>query len=153
MSYKMEISLPTELWELVKLFFLSKPICVLCVQRVERINSLKPTSSSICFNRKHYEATTNPGQYLCKCTMSPTGSLTFSYVCNLHWALNTPMKVTLGQKSLFFKVREVYGSNVITMRSLRQRIRKILKSDLLRLLCSKKDKTQLADEILRLCNV
>jgi hypothetical protein len=63
------------------------------------------------------------------------------------------MKITLGQKSLFFKVRETYGSNVITMKNLRQRIRKISTNDILRLLCSTKDKKQLADEILRLCDV
>jgi hypothetical protein len=150
MSFKKETELPLELWKHIKSFFLLKPTCLLCVQRTQ---SFSPTSSSLSFFKRHNQDNPKSGEYLCKCTTSSTGSLTFSYVCEFHYALNTPMKITLGQKSLFFKVRETYGSNVITMKNLRQRIRKISTNDILRLLCSTKDKKQLADEILRLCDV
>jgi len=147
-----QMHLPEELWKHIKSFLLTKPTCLLCVQAVEKTKLLNPFSSS-GFLRKQYQDKENPGQYLCKCTTSPTGSLSFSYVCNHHYALNTQMKITLGQKSLFFKVRETYATNAITMKKLRQGIQKIPRSDILRLLCSKKDKKLLADEILRLCDI
>lgn len=145
----METFFPLELWTLIKRFCFSKQTCLLCVRNSQE-NDFKNTSS-FSFKRKNNQPVINFGEHLCKCTVSSTGSFSFFYVCNTHYALNTSMKITLGRKSLFFKVHDTYGLSVFT-RNLRQRIRLIKNNDMMRLLCSKRDKKKVADEILRLCN-
>jgi len=139
---KEEFFFPDFLWKVVKDFLFTRPGCLLCgTLKKKRGGSEMPTQSQ--------------GFFLCKCVRNPTDStFKFSYACTRHYALNTAMKISLAQKEMFYRAREVVTCANIGTKDLRTRISASLtKNDLMRLLCSKRNKVSVGEEVLKLCQI
>jgi hypothetical protein len=150
-----EMYLPDTLWKIVKAFLFTHPTCLLCTTQKQKVRNL----TDKVLNKSGSEIMmkgmlTSLGTHLCKCVRNPNGSLRFSYVCNRHYALNTAMKITLARKDMFYKARDVITHANIGTKELRTHISDHLtKQDLMRLLCSKRSKTEVGKEVLTLCKI
>ena len=135
MSNKTELMfIPDVLWQIIKDFLFTPPICLLCKTEKPKIRNL--------------------GQHLCKCVRKSDGTATFSYACTRHYALNTAMKMTLAQKEMFYKAREIVNHSKVGTKELRTLIStNMTKNDLMRLLCSKRSKDEIGKEVVTLCKI
>lgn len=133
-----QMFIPDSLWRMVKDFLFTKPNCFLCEHTKTRRGAIIH----------------NEGEFLCKCVRNSSGSSTFSYVCRRHYALNSPMKLTLARKELFYRAREVIPLDRIGTKNLRFQIANHLtKPDMMRMLCSKRSKLDVGKEVLTLCKI
>ena len=152
---KEEMFIPDALWQIVRDFLFAPPKCLLCETKEQKgLNLtdrvLDKSGSEIMMKGM----LTSLGQHLCKCVRNSNGSLTFSYVCNRHYALNTAMKITLARKEMFYKAREIITHAKVGTKELRTQISvSLTKRDLMRLLCSKRNKTDVGKEVLTLCKI
>ena len=156
MSEKTEqMFIPDALWQIVKNFLFTPPTCLLCAARKQKVCNL----TTNVLNQSGTETMmkglrTNLGQYLCKCVCNPDGTMTFYYVCNRHYALNTAWKMALAQKEMFYRAREVVTHHKVGTKELRTHIStNLTKQDLMRLLCSKRSKDEIGKEVLLLCKI
>ena len=156
MSDKNELMFfPDELWKTVKNFLFTPPTCLLCKTEKQKVrnladNVLNKSGSDIMMKGM----LTSQGTFLCKGVRKPDGTMTFSYVCNRHYALNNQMKIKLAQKEMFYRAREVATHANIGTKELRTHISNHLtKQDLMRLLCSKRSKMEIGKEVLTLCKI
>ena len=148
MSDKTEqMFIPDALWELVKNFLFTPPTCLLC-------KTEKPKVRNFTNKVLNKSGLTSRGQHLCKCVRKSDGTATFSYACTRHYALNTAMKITLAQKEMFYRAREVVTHHKVGTKELRTHIStNLTKQDLMRLLCSKRSKDEIGKEVLTLCKI
>jgi len=139
--------IPDALWQIVKTFLFTRPMCLLC----------KTEKTKVCsFTNKvlNKSGLTNRGQHLCRCVRNSSGSFTFYYACHGHYALNTSMKLTLARKEMFHRAREVATPGKVGTKELRTNICvHLTKQDLMRLLCSKRSKGEIGKEVLTLCKI
>jgi hypothetical protein len=142
MSDKTEqVFIPDALWKIVKDFLFTPPPWLLCKIAKTPRGTLGRTIQ-------------NPGEFLCKCVCNSNGSFTFHYACRRHFALNSPMKLTLARKEMFYRAREVVPLDRVGTKNLRIQIAKHLtKKDLMRMLCSKRNKHEIGEEVLTLCKI
>ena len=146
MSGKTEqVYFPDALWSIVKCFLFTLPVCILCATQKPKSRHDNVQSGSMLTNR---------GKYLCRCVRDSDGSLTFSYACTRHYALNNPMKIKLAQKEMFYRARELVTHYKVSTKELRTNIStNLTKEDLMRLLCSRRSKEDVGKEVLRLCKM
>lgn len=137
---------PDALWSMVKAFLFTRPICLLCETAKTRRTAMGRTAMGWMVHSE--------GHLLCKCVRNSNGSFTFSYVCHRHYALNSPMKLSLARKEMFYKAREIVFHHQIGTKELRTHIsRHLTKQDLMRLLCSKRSNDEIGKEVLTLCKI
>jgi len=136
-----QVFIPDVLWKMVKDFLFTPPTCFLC----KTVKTPRGTMGWMIQNQ---------GEFLCKCLRNSNGSFTFHYTCHRHFALNSPMKLTLARKEMFYRVREVVTFDKVGTKNLRVQIAKHLtKKDLMRMLCSKRSKRDIGKEVLTLCKI
>lgn len=150
-----QMFIPDALWSMVKCFLFTPPTCLLCNTEKQKVRNLtnkvlNKSGSDIIMKGM----LTSQGTFLCKGVRKPDGTMTFSYVCNRHYALNNQMKIKLAQKEMFYRAREVATHANIGTKELRTHISNHLtKQDLMRLLCSKRSKNEIGKEVLTLCKI
>jgi len=146
MSDKTErVYFPDALWNIVKCFLFTPPWCLLCATPNQKSRHDKNWEKGMLQSR---------GKHLCRCVCKSDGTLTFSYVCTRHYALNNPMKIKLAQKEMFYRARELVTHHKVSTRELRTNISTNLsQKDLMRLLCSSRSKEDVGKEVLTLCKI
>jgi|694.fasta_scaffold97654_3 hypothetical protein len=150
-----QMFIPDALWQIVKNFLFSPPMCLLCKTEKQKVRNLtdkvlNKSGSDIIMKGM----LTSWGLHLCKGVRKSDGTMTFSYVCNRHYALNNQMKIKLAQKEMFNRAREVVTHHKVGTKELRTNIcNHLTKQDLMRLLCSKRSKTDVGKEVLTLCKI
>lgn len=154
MSVKREqMFIPDALWQIVKDFLFTQPTCLLCNTQKQKVRNLTSNVLDKSCSDTMMKGI-NLGKHLCKCVRKSDGTVTFSYVCTKHYALNNSWKIKLAQNEMFYRAREVITHDKVGTKELRTHISvHLTKEDLMRLLCSKRSNQDVGKEVLSLCKI